>query len=418
MSYFETKTIEELTDTLIDYRGKTPEKTMEGVKLITAKVIKDGFIQEGNHEFIAEENYKSWMRRGLPKQWDILITTEAPLGEVAQLRTPEKVALAQRVILLRGKSDLIDQGYYFQTFKSDFVQAELKSRGTGTTVLGIKQSELLKVRIPYYPLPNQQKIANILSTYDDLLENNNRRIRILEEMAQGIYRDWFVNFRFPGHEDVMMVESNLGLVPEGWHINKMSKIAILIKDSINPQKYPSEVFLHYSIPNFDQFHLPVETQGIEIKSNKFVVRNGCILVSKLNPRIPRLWILHSQENIRCICSTEFLPLFPKSNELFEFIFFTCTSSEFKDKFSSLVGGTSTSHQRVKSEDLLDMNICIPTSEIIKDFSKNIAPFLTTIEKIKIINQNLRHTRDLLLPKLISGVIDVSDIDIRITEAEA
>ena len=180
------------------------------MKLITAKVIKEGFIQEGNHEFIAEENYDSWMRRGLPKQWDILITTEAPLGEVAQLRTPEKVALAQRVILMRGKSDLIDQGYYFQTFKSDYVQAELNSRGTGTTVLGIKQSELLKVRIPYYPLSTQQKIAAILSAYDNLIENNTRRIKILEEMAQAIYREWFVDFRFPGHEGVRLLESELG----------------------------------------------------------------------------------------------------------------------------------------------------------------------------------------------------------------
>jgi len=160
------------------------------------------------------------MRRGLPRQWDILITTEAPLGEVAQLRTSEKVALAQRVILLRGKSSLIDQGYYFQALKSDFVQAELKSRATGTTVLGIKQSELKKVRIPYYPLPIQRKIAAILSAYDDLIENNTRRIKILEEMAQAIYREWFVHFRFPGHEGVRMVESELGMIPEGWEKGK------------------------------------------------------------------------------------------------------------------------------------------------------------------------------------------------------
>lgn len=137
----ETKTIEGVIETLIDYRGKTPAKTSSGVKLITAKVIKDGFIQDGNHEYIAEDDYDSWMRRGLPKQWDILITTEAPLGEVAQLHSPERVALAQRVILLRGNPAVIDQGYFYQALKSPFVQAGLKARGTGTTVLGIKQSE-------------------------------------------------------------------------------------------------------------------------------------------------------------------------------------------------------------------------------------------------------------------------------------
>lgn len=123
MVVFATKTIDEVTETLIDYRGKTPPKTTEGIKLITAKVIKDGFILDGNHEYIAEAIYDSWMRRGLPQQRDILITTEAPLGEVAQLKTGEKIALAQRVILLRGNPDLIDQDYYFQALKSPFVQA-------------------------------------------------------------------------------------------------------------------------------------------------------------------------------------------------------------------------------------------------------------------------------------------------------
>ena len=85
-----TKTIDEITETLIDYRGKTPPKTSCGVKLITAKIIKDGFVQNNNLEYISEEIYGTWMRRGMPKQWDILITTEAPLGEVAQLRTTEK----------------------------------------------------------------------------------------------------------------------------------------------------------------------------------------------------------------------------------------------------------------------------------------------------------------------------------------
>ena len=80
MPPFATKTIEEVTDVLIDYRGKTPRKTSAGVKLITAKVIKDGFVRDGDHEYIAEEEYDAWMRRGLPQPWDILVTTEAPLG--------------------------------------------------------------------------------------------------------------------------------------------------------------------------------------------------------------------------------------------------------------------------------------------------------------------------------------------------
>src|ERR1039457_111189 len=172
MNGFPTKTIEAVTLDLIDYRGKTPTKTADGVKLITAKVVKDGFIVEGEHEYIAETDYDAWMRRGLPKQWDILITTEAPLGEVAQLRSPEHIALAQRVILLRGNPSVIDQNFYFHALKSPFVQAGLKARSSGTTVLGIKQSELWRVQIPYPDLPIQHRIASILAAYDDLIKNN------------------------------------------------------------------------------------------------------------------------------------------------------------------------------------------------------------------------------------------------------
>ena len=221
-----TRTIEEVTETLIDYRGKTPPKTSSGVKLITAKIIKDGFVQNSNLEYISEETYETWMRRGIPKQWDILITTEAPLGEVAQLRTTEKIALAQRVILLRGNPQVIDQQYYFQALKSSFVQAGLQMRSTGTTVAGIKQSELRQVEIPLPSLPDQRKIAAVLSAYGDLIENNTRRIKILEEMASTIYREWFVEFRFLGHEQVEMVESELGLIPQGWEVKKLGEMAV------------------------------------------------------------------------------------------------------------------------------------------------------------------------------------------------
>lgn len=208
--------LESILSTLIDYRGKTPTKSSSGVKLITAKVIKGGRIQDGNHEFIAEADYEGWMRRGLPQQRDILITTEAPLGEVAMLRTAERVALAQRVILLRANGEFADQDYLFQALKSPMVQARLYARGTGTTVLGIKQSELRKVEIPLPSLATQRRVGSILSAYDDLIENNTRRIAILEEMARRIYEEWCVRFRYPGHEGVRMVESEFGLMPEGW----------------------------------------------------------------------------------------------------------------------------------------------------------------------------------------------------------
>ncbi len=216
MTELDTLTIEEASERLIDYRGKTPPKTSSGVRLITAKVIKGGQILEEPKEFIAADFYDEWMRRGLPKKLDVLITTEAPLGEVAILRDDEKVALAQRVILLRAREDIVNPTFMFYALQSDFGQGELKARASGTTVLGIKQSELRQVRIPVFPLPIQRRIAGILSAYDELIENNQRRIRILEEMARSLYCEWFVHFRYPGHESVPLVDSPLGQIPQGW----------------------------------------------------------------------------------------------------------------------------------------------------------------------------------------------------------
>ena len=406
-----TKTIEEVTGTLIDYRGKTPPKTSCGVKLITAKIIKDGFVQNSNLEYISEEVYETWMRRGIPQQWDILITTEAPLGEVAQLRTPEKIALAQRVILLRGNPQVIDQQYYFQALKSSFVQAGLQMRATGTTVAGIKQSELRQVEIPLPPLPTQRKIAAVLSAYDDLIENNTRRIKILEEMASAIYREWFIEFRFPGHEQVEMVESELGLIPRRWKFVKISDIVDLSRKGIIPSKFPQEIFAHFSIPAFDNGCMPAFDSGNTIKSNKYLVTENCVLVSKLNPNIPRVWFPFLDSIHHAVASTEFLILTPNPPVDCVFLFNLCRSTEFSGKLAVRALGTSRSHQRVSPTDFLSLLVLIPTKSLLNAFHERVSPMIHICNTLRLKNTNLRQARDLLLPKLISGEIDVSELDI-------
>ncbi len=408
---FQTKTIEEVIDTLIDYRGKTPEKAPSGVKLITAKVIKGGRIQDDNHEFIAEEDYEGWMRRGLPRQWDILLTTEAPLGEVAQLRTTERVALAQRVILLRGNPKVIDQGYFFQTVKSPFVQSELAARATGTTVLGIKQSELRQVRIPLFPLPTQRNIAAILSAYDDLIENNTRRIQLLERMAQALYREWFVHFRYPGHAKVKRVASPLGPIPQGWQMSEFSSVAEIARAGINPAQYPDEKFWHYSIPAFDAGCMPLLEPGDTILSNKFLLETDCVLLSKLNPRIPRVWLPRLEPTYRAIASTEFLALIPRSGFTLPYVFSLCCSDEFRGAFVGRALGTSTSHQRVKPDDLFQLRVVLPTPGTVAMFTEQVEPMLALVHNLRRKVVNLRRCRDLLLPKLISGALDVSKLDL-------
>ena len=157
-------------EALIDYRGKTPKKTSFGIPLITAKIIKNGQIEPPT-EYIAEKDYDLWMVRGLPKEGDVVLTTEAPLGEVAQLGN-QKIALAQRVVTMRGKKGFLNNTYLKYFFLSNEGQGRLRARETGTTVTGIKQSELREVKITCPPYEIQKKIANILSSLDDKIEVN------------------------------------------------------------------------------------------------------------------------------------------------------------------------------------------------------------------------------------------------------
>jgi len=173
-----SRCLEDCMEAIIDYRGKTPKKTNAGVPLVTAKVIKNGRIEEIS-EFVAEAEYHDWMRRGIPLPGDIVVTTEAPLGEVAQL-DGRQVALAQRVITLRGKPDVLHNGYLKYLMMSADVQHQLDGRGTGTTVKGIKQSELRRIVLRFPEVSKQESIAYILSALDDKIELNRQTNETLD----------------------------------------------------------------------------------------------------------------------------------------------------------------------------------------------------------------------------------------------
>tara|TARA_R110002126_G_scaffold122634_5_gene264444 strand:+ start:635 stop:2026 length:1392 start_codon:yes stop_codon:yes gene_type:complete len=183
---------EDCMDAIIDYRGKTPKKTNAGIPLITAKIIKNGAIQPVK-EFIAEGDYDAWMRRGIPEPGDVVLTTEAPLGEVAQLDS-RKIALAQRVITLRGKKDFLDNTFLKYLLLSSDVQHQLDGRGTGTTVKGIKQSELRKLELPIPDYNTQKYIAHVIGSLDNKIQLNQQTNETLEKMAQALFKSWFVDF--------------------------------------------------------------------------------------------------------------------------------------------------------------------------------------------------------------------------------
>lgn len=374
----------DVLDTLIDYRGKTPQKTMSGIPLITAKIIKNGRIDTPN-EFIAIEDYDSWMVRGFPKVGDVVVTTEAPLGEVAQL-DDEIVALAQRVVTLRGKAGVLDNTYLKYFLLSHVGQQRLKARETGTTVTGIKQSELREVLIDCPPYETQIKIASVLSSLDDKIEINKRINDNLEQQAQALFKSWFVDFE--PFRDVEFVESELGMIPKGWRVGTLGELCnfkrgknLLTKDAI-----PGEV--------------PVVAGGLEPSCYHNVSNTEAPVItvsgSGANAGFMRMYY---QKVWASDCSF----IDSSCGNLF---FVYCFLSINKRLLKHAQTGAVQPH--VKPSDIHNFELVIPPMDVIDRFQRIVAETFTMRGEIEKESRRLSELRDALLPRLMSGEITVND----------
>ena len=314
------------------------------------------------------------------------------------------------ITVIRAKEPS-DTGFLFYLMASPNFIDYATATSTGTNLPRAKWSVLSEMDWQIPVQGKRGKIGAILSNYDDLIENNTRRIKILEGMAGTICREWFVEFQFPGHENGEMVESELGLIPQGWEIVKLSDIVELTRKGITPSIFPKETFAHFSIPAFDNGGLPTLDTGDTIKSSKYVVPPDCVLMSKLNPQIPRVWLPFINIVHRPIASTEFLIIKPKPPVDCMYLFHLYQSPEFSHEFSVQRLGTSRSHQRVSSEGFLGMSVLLPNKSFLNEFHEKVNPIVNLCNTLRLKNTNLRQTRDVLLPKLISGEFDVSDLDI-------
>jgi len=383
---------------IIDYRGKTPPKSDRGTWLVTAKVVKNGFIAEEPKEYIPSEDYDTWMRRGLPEIGDVLVTTEAPMGQVAAIRSTAEIALAQRLILLRADSTVLDQDFLLYSMQTPAVQNQLRARATGTTVLGIKQSELRKVLLPAPALRIQQSVGRALRAFDDLIENNRRRIEILEEMARLLYREWFVHFRFPGHAAVELVDSELGPIPEGWDARTLGEVAENFdrkrvplskmqrakKQGSYPYYGAAKIFDYVDDFIFDGEYLLLGEDGtvvdgvggplLQLVKGKFWCNNHAHVLKGTAASTRRLW-----------CA---LHAYPIAGHV-----------------------TGAAQPKITQANMNRIPIVVPDAETSKKFDEAVDPMIDLWFNLERQNGVLREARDLLLPRLVSGELDVSDLDL-------
>ncbi len=302
----------------------------------------------------------------------------------------------------------------------DFIAHSDKS-----SVPGVNRNDLHMepVRIP--PLDEQRAIAAVLGALDDKIELNRQMNATLEAMARALFQSWFVDFdpvrtkmegRTPYGMDAAtaalfpaaFTDSPLGPIPEGWHTGSLSDGIAIERSGINPGDYADEIFDHYSIPAYDDGMMPKPEFGAQIMSNKFVVTQDVVLLSKLNPRIPRVWMPDIETAHRAVCSTEFSVARARDRFSREFVYALFTSRPFLDVFASLVTGTSSSHQRVKPEYLIAMETLLPSAQVILAFSDATRPLFQRIAHNRQESLTIASIRNALLPKLLSGAVRLRD----------
>lgn len=231
----ETK-LNNVIDLIIDHRGLTPKKlggdwSDFGYRAISAKSIKNRqLVNEDQMNILSENLYKKWMKEEI-QYGDVFLTSEAPLGEHIIWKSDEKLVLSQRIFGIRTNKKLLDPFFFNYFIDSKYYQHELKSRESGSTVTGIKQSELLKTKL-ILPSPEEQKaIAAVLSSLDDKIELLRKQNETLEKIAQSLFKRWFVEFK----TDVKKIKFMNG-IPEGWKFEKLAEIANITIGRTPPRK--------------------------------------------------------------------------------------------------------------------------------------------------------------------------------------
>jgi type I restriction enzyme S subunit len=406
MATLREMTVEQVCARIIDYRGKTPPKTASGVRLITAKVVKNGQILPEPAEYIAEDYYNGWMRRGLPQQWDVLITTEAPLGETAILRTGERVALAQRMILLRGDPRIIEQRYLLYALQSPLVQSRIAARATGTTVLGIKQAELRKVILPVPDLKLQRRIASVLGTYDDLLDVNRRRIALLEEMARRLFDEWFVQFRFPGHDLVPSVSARDGRTPKGWPMRRLGELTSLLTRGISPTYDDAATTLvvgQRCIRDQRLSLVPARRQSKLPPSDK-IIQPGDVLVNSTG--VGTLGRTAQAEQVPAGLTADSHVTILRPAAGLDRDYFGLSLLRLEPTFERL-GVGATGQTELNRSRIADLEIALPPSGLQVGFGHHARPLRSLAFRLGQQNEVLAASRDLLLPRLISGELSVA-----------
>ena len=389
--------INELCDSIVDCVNKTaPVVEYETpYKMIRTTNVKKGMVSLAGCRYVEKSTFEKWTRRAVPRVGDVILTREAPLGDVGMITTPnEQIFLGQRLMQYRVNPEKLDAHYLLYALQAPDLQGQLKAAGSGSTVEHIRvgDAEDLQISLPH--LDYQTRIGKLLSNYDNLIENNNRRIAILEDMAQSLYREWFVKFRYPNYEDNLdtdgnpkFIDSPLGQIPERWEVKRLDDFVTLQRGFDLPKKKRNEQgsIPIYAASGVNGFHDEAKAKGAGVVTG----RSGTLGVVKLVledywPLNTSLWV---KEFKGCTAYYAYYLL----------------SSIGLERFNS-----GASVPTLNRNDVHGNPVIAPPQALIEKFEEIVKVNHKLIDALQRKNKNLKQKRDMLLPKLISGQIELKE----------
>ena len=393
----------EITELVIDYRGKTPKKLggdwcKQGYRALSAKNIKTGrIVQAETIRYIDESLYRKWMKDEV-QRGDILITSEAPFGQIFFWDSDEKIVLSQRLFCVRIKPEYDARFIYYYMTTPEF-QSELDGRATGTTVIGLRQPELMKCVIRCPEIQEQKVIAAILSSIDAKIIANEKVNDNLQQQAAAIFRSWFVDCAPFG-----------GKAPDEWKNVTLEDITALISRGITP-KYADDtdqiVINQKCIRNHTIDLSLARTHTPKVINEKWL-RFGDLLINSTGDgtlgRAAQVWF---QPKNLTVDSHVTIARPAKENLIFYIgLWGILHEKEIESLHTGSTGQTELPRDRVKA-----MELRLPDNDTLDRFNALITPMATAIVANQEENNRLAALRDAILPKLMSGEIDVSAVQL-------
>ena len=381
---------------IVDCPHSTAPDEGKGYPIIRTPNIGRGRLKLDNVQRVSKEVYDKRNKRAVPQVDDIIFAREAPAGNAAIICEGQEVCLGQRTV--RPDMDKVYPKYLVYYLLAPQQQYELLGTANGATVAHVNIPVIKNLTIQLPEMDKQIKIANIISSYDDLIENNKKQIKLLEEAAQRLYKEWFVDLRFPGYEDVEIVDG----VPDGWKKQKITEFGEIITGktpSTAKTQYYSGTIPFVKIPDMHNCIYPITTEvtltneGANTQANKFVPKNS-IMVSC----IATVGLVNIAVEL-CQTNQQINSIVLNKKEDLYFVFFAMKRLKVLLEGVGSNGATMTNVNQTKFGDL---EILYPTEKLCKAYYEFCEPIFKNIYSLSISSNKLSKVRDFLLPRLMNG----------------